>query len=56
MKKFDKLDKPVTMKVYTKKPKKWTLIDEETGQIYRGDEELAKKEGHNGWRFIGNKK
>ena len=53
---YKRLEKPVTMKVYTKTPSKWTLIDEETGQIYRGDKKLAEKEGHNGWKFIRNKK
>tara|TARA_Y100000401_G_C8221671_1_gene173625 strand:- start:40 stop:261 length:222 start_codon:yes stop_codon:yes gene_type:complete len=50
--KFNKLEKPVTMKVYTKKPSKWILVDQETGQVYRGNENLANKEGHNGWEKI----
>jgi len=52
MKKFKKLKKPVTMKVYTKTPSKWILIDEETDQVYRGDEIFANKDGHNGWKEI----
>ena len=47
---YKKLEKPVTMKVYTKTPSKWTLIDNETGQMYQGSEELANKDGHNGWK------
>jgi len=49
---YKKLEKPVTMKVYTKTPSKWTLIDNETGQVYKGNEKLANKEGHNGWEYI----
>ena len=52
MEKFKKLEKPVTMKVYTKTPSKWILIDEGTGQVYRGNEEHAKTPGHNGWKEI----
>ena len=52
MKKFKKLKKPVTMKVYTKTPSKWILIDEETGQVYRGNEIFANKDGHNGWKEL----
>ena len=50
--KYKKLQNPVTLKVYTKTPSKWTLIDNETGQVYIGNEELANKEGHNGWKRI----
>jgi len=32
------LDNPVELKVITKCPSKWILIDEETGQVYRGSE------------------
>jgi hypothetical protein len=49
---YKKLEKPVTMKVYTKTPSKWTLIDNETGQMYQGSEELANKDGHNGWKLL----
>lgn len=52
MKKFKKLEKPVTMKVYTKTPSKWILIDEDTGQVYRGNEIYANTNGHNGWKEI----
>ncbi|MGC6470903.1 MAG: hypothetical protein ACON4E_06505 [Flavobacteriales bacterium] len=30
------LDKPVELKVITNCPSKWLLIDQETGQVYRG--------------------
>ena len=30
------LENPVELKVITKCPTKWILIDEETGQVYRG--------------------
>tara|TARA_R110002167_G_C12293247_1_gene616345 strand:+ start:437 stop:598 length:162 start_codon:yes stop_codon:yes gene_type:complete len=50
--KYKKLEKPVTMKVYTKTPSKWTLIDNETGQIYKGSEVLANKKDHNGWEEV----
>jgi len=49
--KYKKLEKPVMMKVYTKTPSKWTLIDNETGQIYQGSEVLANKKDHNGWEY-----
>jgi hypothetical protein len=50
--KYKKLEKPVTMKVHTKTPSKWTLIDNETGQIYQGSEKLANTPGHNGWELF----
>ncbi len=30
------LEQPVELKLITKCPEKWILIDEETGQVYRG--------------------
>ena len=51
--KYKKLEKPVTMKVYTKTPTKWTLIDEETGQVYKGNEKLANIPDNNGWEYKG---
>ena len=32
----DELEQAVTLKVHTKCPAKWTLIDTETGQVYQG--------------------
>ena len=32
------LNQPIELKVITKCPSKWILIDEETGQVYRGTE------------------
>ncbi|MDB2675556.1 hypothetical protein N9Y90_03390 [Flavobacteriales bacterium] len=32
----EELEKPVELKLITKCPSKWILIDEETGQVYRG--------------------
>lgn len=34
---FDQLDHPIHMRIYTKVPTKWLLIDTETGQVYRGN-------------------
>jgi hypothetical protein len=35
---FATTEKPVDLKVHTKCPSKYLLIDEETGQVYRGNE------------------
>jgi hypothetical protein len=35
---FEELDEAVTLQVYTLSPKKWMLIDRETGQVYTGNE------------------
>lgn len=35
---FDEIEYPITLTVYTKSPKKWLLIDRETGQVYEGSE------------------
>jgi hypothetical protein len=43
------LDKAVELKVITKCPTKWMLIDEETGQVYRGSEN---KEVGKMWELI----
>ena len=43
------LDKSVELKVITKCPTKWILIDEETGQVYRGTEN---KEVGKMWKLI----
>ena len=51
--KFKELEKPQTLKIYSKCPTKWLLYDEETGQMYRGMENPPK--GHNGWVLIINK-
>ena len=50
IRKFKEQDKPVTLKVYTKCPKKWLLIDQETGEIYTGKSTV--KEGDNGWEKL----
>ena len=47
------LDKPVELKVITKCPTKWILIDEETGQVYRGSEN---KEVGKMWELISKQK
>lgn len=36
--KFNELETPVSLIVKTKSPKKWLLIDRETGQIFEGNE------------------
>lgn len=35
---FDQLDQAIHMRIYTKVPTKWLLIDTETGQVYRGND------------------
>jgi len=35
---FSTTDKAVDLKVHTKCPSKYMLIDEETGEVYRGNE------------------
>jgi len=32
----EELENPIELKLITKCPTKWILIDEETGQVYRG--------------------
>ena len=44
----DVLDEPVTLKVFTKCPEKWMLIDLETGERYIG----YSTEGINDWRKV----
>ena len=34
---FEELDAAIELKVYTKSPQKWLLIDRETGIIYEGN-------------------
>lgn len=34
---FEELDEPVNLKVYTRVPAKWMLMDSETGQVYIGN-------------------
>ena len=36
-KKFKELTEAINLKVFTKCPEKWILIDKETGQIYEGN-------------------
>lgn len=40
------LEEPVTLKVYTKCPEKWMLIDTETGEVYTGHT----TEGKHDWK------
>jgi hypothetical protein len=49
---YRKLEKAVDLKVHTKTPSKWVLIDQETNQVYEGNEKYANKEDHNGWKEI----
>ncbi len=46
---IQELDQAVELKVITKCPTKWILIDEETGQVYRGSEN---KEIGEMWKLI----
>lgn len=34
---FDELDSAIELKVYTKSPNKWLLVDRETGQVFQGN-------------------
>ena len=34
---YQEFDNPVELKVETKCPEKWILIDRETGQVYQGN-------------------
>lgn len=36
---FEELPEPIDMRLYTKVPTKWILIDTETGQVYRGNDQ-----------------
>jgi hypothetical protein len=47
--KVEDLDEAVELKVITKCPSKWILIDGETGQVYRGSEN---KEVGKMWELI----
>jgi hypothetical protein len=42
------LNEPVTLKVYTRCPEKWMLVDLETGERYIG----YSTEGKNDWRKV----
>lgn len=44
----EELDKPITLKVYTKCPEKYMLIDMQTGERYIG----YKTTGNNYWRKV----
>lgn len=44
----EELDEPVTLKVYTKCPEKYMLVDMQTGERYIG----YKTQGNNYWRRI----
>lgn len=48
--KYTELDRPVELKVYTKCPSKWTLIDGETGEVYKGKDIV--NPGDNGWEKL----
>jgi hypothetical protein len=50
---IQELDQAVELKVITKCPTKWILIDEETGQVYRGSEN---KEIGKMWELINTQK
>jgi hypothetical protein len=34
---FEELNSAIEIKVYTKSPNKWLLLDRETGQIFQGN-------------------
>ena len=52
--KWEELDMPITLKVYTKCPEKWMLIDGETGEVYRG-KKVFDSTKDNGWQKLPNK-
>ena len=47
----EELDEPITLKVLTKCPEKWLLVDMETGEQYIG----YKTQGKNSWKKVKNK-
>jgi len=51
--KMEELEQAVELKVITKCPEKWLLIDQETGQVYRGSHntEIGKM-----WQLVEEKK
>jgi hypothetical protein len=51
---YEEVQNPVELKVLTKAPTKWLLVDRETGQIYVGNagghwDKLIPKQGENRW-------
>ena len=34
---FEELEAPIHMRIYTRVPTKWILIDSETGEVYQGN-------------------
>ena len=36
IKEFEEFDQPIDLFIHTKCPRKWLLIDRETGEIYEG--------------------
>jgi hypothetical protein len=44
----EELDKPVTLKVYTKCPEKYMLIDLQTGERYIG----TRSQGNHDWKKV----
>lgn len=51
---YEELDYPVELKVLTKAPTKWLLVDRENGQTYVGNhngawDKLLPKTGDKGW-------
>lgn len=48
---INELGSPVTLKIITKAPQKWMLVDMETGQKYFGT--TNKKIGYN-WKLVEN--
>ena len=45
----EELDYPLILEVKTKCPAKWTLIDNETGEVYQGTNSI---EPHRQWKRI----
>jgi len=36
---FEELNSAIELKVYTKSPNKWLLVDRETGQVFQGNKD-----------------
>jgi hypothetical protein len=36
-KKFEELSEPIDLRIHTKSPEKWILVDRETGETYKGN-------------------
>jgi hypothetical protein len=47
----EELDHPIILEIKTKCPEKWTLVDNETGEVYTGTNAIEK---YQQWKRIDN--